>query len=89
MDKIQMTKLNKIDIENLQIHQWAVWSCDVSEFDWEYTDRESCFIYEGIAQVATLTETVQIAEGDFVVFPKGLQCRWKVISPIRKYYKFG
>ena len=27
--------------------------------------------------------------GDWVVFPKGLACRWHVLNPVKKYYKFG
>jgi len=32
---------------------------------------------------------VIIEAGDFVVFPKGLTCRWNVLQPIRKHYSFG
>jgi uncharacterized cupin superfamily protein len=31
---------------------------------------------------------VTIEKGDYVVFPVGLSCRWKVMQRIRKYYDF-
>ena len=33
--------------------------------------------------------TIHISSGDFVVFPKGLKCRWKVLSPVKKHYDFN
>ena len=39
--------------------------------------------------VTTDHEEVTIEPGDFVVFPKGLSSRWRVLKPIRKYYSFG
>ena len=32
---------------------------------------------------------LKFSAGDFVVFPKGLKCRWRVIKPVRKHYTFG
>ncbi|RKX55019.1 MAG: cupin, partial [Thermotoga sp.] len=26
-------------------------------------------------------------EGDFVTFPKGMKCTWKVLKPIKKKYR--
>jgi uncharacterized cupin superfamily protein len=31
---------------------------------------------------------VEIGKGDFVTFPKGLDCVWDVKEPIRKHYTF-
>ena len=68
---------------------WPIWTCEISEFDWEYDDKESCYLLEGEVVVSTSLETVKFSSGDFVVFPKGLKCRWKVIKPVRKHYTFG
>jgi hypothetical protein len=51
--------------------------------------EESCLILDGEVYVAAGSDTVQIKAGDFVVFPKGLSCVWKVTKPIRKHYQFG
>ena len=34
-------------------------------------------------------QTVSFGPGDYVVFPQGLDCTWKVKKTIRKHYKFG
>ena len=70
------------------VFNWPIWSCDVSEFPWEYLSQESCLILEGDIEVQTEFETVHIKTGDFVVFPKGLSCTWIVRKPVRKHYSF-
>ena len=87
--KIQITQLTETEIEENNIHSWAIWSCEVSEFPWTYSDTETCLILEGEVIVTTDHEEVTIGPGDFVVFPKGLSCRWNVIQHIRKHYSFG
>ena len=68
---------------------WPIWECEVSEFPWTYSERESCYILKGEIEVTTDIETVSIQPGDFVVFPQGLNCRWNVKAPVRKHYNFG
>ena len=80
---IQINKLTDSDIANKEIKAWPIWTCDVSEFDWEYSERESCLLLEGEVEVSTSLETVKFGAGDFVVFPKKLKCHWKVIKPVR------
>ena len=84
-------KINKIsnytEIYN-DIDSWSVWECPISEFDWEYRENEVCLIIDGEVIVTTDDETVIINKGDFVKFPEGLKCKWNVLKPIRKYYKF-
>ena len=67
---------------------WSVWECEPSTFDWQYSDKEVCYVYEGHVKVKTKDQEVEIGKGDLVTFPKGLSCTWKVIEPIRKVYKF-
>ena len=86
---IEIRKINDKEIENMGILSWPIWTCEISEFDWEYNDRESCYLLEGEVEVHSEFETVIFCAGDFVVFPKGLKCRWKVIKPVRKHYTFG
>lgn len=70
--------------------QWPVWSCEPSEFDWEYTQQETCLIIEGKVTVTDPDgkESVSIEKGDYVVFPNDLSCKWIVEEAVRKYYDF-
>jgi len=86
---IVITKLSENEIIEMGVRSWPIWSCEVSEFDWEYSDEESCLLLEGGVEIKSGFETVRFSTGDFVVFPKGLKCRWKVTRPVRKHYKFN
>ena len=66
-----------------------VWTCEVSEFEWHYDEKETCLIIEGAVTVNYGEKSVSFAAGDLVVFPKGLSCVWQVKKPVRKYYVFG
>jgi len=89
MLNIIISKISEEEIKNKGILSWPVWSCNISEFDWEYDQQESCLLLEGDVEVKTDFETVHFSGGDFVVFPRGLKCCWKVTRPVRKYYSFG
>ena len=89
MMNIKITNLKDKEIEERGIFSWPIWTCEISEFDWEYGDSESCYLLDGKVEVQSEFETVQFSAGDFVVFPKGLKCRWRVTSPVRKHYSFG
>ena len=87
--KIEIIKLSGSKITEKNILQWPIWTCEVSEFDWEYSDEEACLLLEGEVEVSSEFETVRFSAGDYVVFPKGLKCRWKVARPVRKHYSFN
>ena len=87
-DKIEIKKLSEMELTTLNVYSWPIWSCEVSEFPWTYSDKESCYILEGKVIVTTDHEEVTIELGDFIIFPKGLSCRWRVLKPIRKHYSF-
>ena len=87
--KIKIENLPKEKIIEKGITTWPIWSCEVSEFDWEYDAEESCLLLEGDVEIKTAFETVNFSAGDFVIFPKGLKCRWKVTKPVRKHYSFN
>ena len=77
----------KLDV--LYVDDWPVWSKEVSEFDWEYDQTETCYIIEGEAIVTPEDgEAVTITAGDMVSFPKGMKCRWKITEAIEKHYRF-
>ena len=81
---IQVIKGKKIE----EFTKWPVWDCDVSEFEWEYQEEEHCYIIKGSVTVKGPENTVDIKSGDYVIFPKGLKCTWKVHNYIEKYYTF-
>ena len=86
---IIIIKLSENEIIEMGIRSWPIWSCEISKFDWEYSDQESCLLLDGEVEVKSEFETVRVSAGDFVVFPKGLKCCWKVTSPVRKHYTFN
>ena len=86
---IKIDRLADEEVNNKGILSWPIWVCEVSEFDWKYDQQESCLLLEGEVEVASDIETVKFGGGDFVVFPKGLKCHWKVIKPVRKHYSFS
>ncbi len=89
MKKIIIYQPTREELESKSVFQWPIWECEVSEFPWIYSDKESCFILEGKIEVKTDDEVVHIQPGDFVVFPAGLSCTWNVTSPVKKHYTFG
>ena len=89
MNNIIIKQLSNDEIENMGIINWPIWTSEVSEFPWKYDVEESRLILEGEVYVTAGSESVEIKSGDFVIFPKGLSCVWKVTKPIRKHYKFG
>ena len=64
------------------------WTCGVSEFDWYYSSEETCLIIEGEVTVEYDGGSVSFGAGDYVIFPKGLSCVWKVTKPVKKHYEF-
>ena len=86
---ISIHKPSDTEITQKKIHSWPIWTCEVSEFDWEYSEKESCLLLKGDVEVSSDFETVKFGVGDFVVFPQGLKCRWRVTSPVQKHYSFG
>ena len=67
---------------------WSIWECPPSQFNWEYEKEEHCFIIEGEIAVKSDNELVNIISGDYVIFPKGLKCFWRVEKSVKKYYMF-
>lgn len=86
--KIIKKVLSKQEIIDQNISSWPIWEKEKSQFDWFYDSTEHCLILEGKVFVKTATEEVEINAGDFVTFPKGLACNWRIVENIRKHYKF-
>lgn len=88
MAKINITKPTEAELADLGVRSWEIWSCGVSAFPWHYDCEETCYILEGDVSIETPEETVRIGPGDFVRFPQGLSCSWRVHKPVRKHYRF-
>jgi uncharacterized cupin superfamily protein len=86
--KIKIEK--NIPKENLEeIKKWPIWEKEVSEFPWFYGETEVCYILEGHVVVTSEGgEAVEIFPGDYVLFPAGMACTWKITKSIRKHYNF-
>jgi len=89
MEKITVKKPTEKELQELEVKSWGTWTCEKSEFDWTYSDKETCYILEGKVTVKTSDGQTDFSKGDLVIFPKGLSCRWIVHEPVKKHYKFG
>ena len=86
--QIEVRKPTKEEIKETE--SWGEWSKEESEFDWSYSDQETCYILEGSATVTPKDgEPASFDAGDLVIFPAGMECVWKIDKAIRKKYKFG
>jgi len=78
------------DSEKKECSKWPTWEKEVSEFPWEYDEKETCLILNGEATVTNETgEKFTFKAGDYVIFPSGMKCTWKITKDIKKHYKFG
>lgn len=86
--KIEVRKPTEKEKKEMEL--CGIWEKEASEFPWQYDEKETCLLIKGKAEVTIEDgEKVKFGAGDYVVFPKGLKCIWKIIKPVRKYYKFG
>jgi len=86
--RIVIEQTEKKELARQGVFDWSIWTCEPSVFDWHYNQEESCYILEGEITVKTCHEEVSIRPGDFVTFPRGLDCTWTVTKPVRKHYTF-
>ncbi len=89
--QIDVKTLSQSESESMNITEWPVWEKAPCTFEWFYDTQEICLIISGEAQISAPEHgiTVTIKAGDFVVFPKGLACRWTILKTIKKYYNFA
>jgi uncharacterized cupin superfamily protein len=77
-------------LNEMGVRAWPIWEKEVSEFPWSYDERERCYFLEGDVVVTPKGGAgVRIGKGDFVTFPVGMSCTWKIIKAVRKHYMFG
>lgn len=89
MSGIEIEKKTREELEKMGVFSWPTWEKEPSTFDWHYDDTEQCYIMEGRVRVEPSEGTpVEFGPGDFVTFPKGMDCVWKVSKGVRKHYNF-
>ena len=82
-------KLTKEELQQLGVESWDVWTKEVSDFDWEYDEKETFYVLEGEAEIESDDEKITFSSGDLVTCYPGTKCVWHVKKPIKKRYKFG
>jgi hypothetical protein len=85
---IQVKKLTNNEFRKMGIQYWPIWEREESTFEYYYDAQEEFYIIEGDVEIKTKDSEYQISSGDFVVCPKGIECRWEVKTPVKKHYYF-
>ena len=76
--------------EEKEAKNWPIWEKEESEFPWEYSQQETCLIIDGDVIVTNEEgEEFNFSAGDYVVFPVGMKCKWKIKKAVKKYYNFS
>jgi len=77
-------------LDELGVRSWPTWSKEPSDFPWTYDDPETCYFLTGDVEVTPDGgEPVRVGQGDLVIFPAGMSCRWRVLQAVKKHYNFG
>ena len=84
--EVSITKPSKEQIEISS--KWPIWEKEISEFDYYYDKTEQCLILEGEVDILGKNKKWSFKKGDYVVFPKGLNCKWIIKKPVKKHYNF-
>jgi uncharacterized cupin superfamily protein len=91
MKKIRIeAKLSEDQLADLGVFEWDVWTKEISEFPWTYTDKETCYFLEGEVTITPDEgDPVTVGGGDLVIFPKGMSCTWNITKNVRKRFTYG
>jgi hypothetical protein len=89
MVKFEKSQPSKKVLEQLGIDHWGIWTKEISEFSWEYDEKETFYVLEGEAEVSSGEDTISFQPGDLVTCHAGVKCTWKIRKPIKKRYYFG
>lgn len=87
--KVLVEKPTAKQLDDLKVRSWPIWTKEASTFNWEYDEKEICYILEGDVTVKTPGGEVSFGKGDLVTFPQGLKCVWQIKRDVKKHYKFG
>jgi len=77
-------------LQDAGIFDWPIWTKEVSEFPWTYSEDETCYFLRGdVVVTPDGGEPVEMKKGDLVTFPGGMSCTWKIRQDVKKHYKLG
>ncbi|HOK38023.1 MAG: cupin domain-containing protein [Bacteroidales bacterium] len=85
---VKIEKLTPEELKHKDVFSWPTWEKEISEFEWYYDVEEHCYFIEGEVEVITKDGVYKIQKGDYVIFPQGLSCTWRVLKPVYKHYRF-
>jgi len=88
MENVKIEKLPEDKLKKIGVFSWPIWEKEISKFDWHYDSTETCYILKGKVTVETKDQKKTFGPGDFVTFPKGLDCVWNITEPVKKHYNF-
>lgn len=72
------------------IYDWPIWTKEVSEFPWTYSEDETCYFLKGdVVVTPDGGDPVEMKKGYLVTFPEGMSCTWKIRQDVKKHYKLG
>jgi mannose-6-phosphate isomerase-like protein (cupin superfamily) len=93
---VKVIAKGKVDlkmIEALGIDAWPIWYSNSiwpvlnKPYPYLYTRTELVYFLEGEVRVTPKEgEAVAIKAGDYAVLPKGLDCTWTIVQPVKKHY---
>jgi uncharacterized cupin superfamily protein len=87
--EIKVQKLGQEQLKQMGVFDWPVWKKEKLSFPWSYDCIEECYFLEGDVTVEPKGgNAVSFGKGDFVTFPKGMDCTWNIKSPVKKHYNF-
>jgi hypothetical protein len=90
MFTITVERIGPEQLKKLGVFDWDIWEKEPSTFDWHYDEPERCYFLAGKVRVEPADgPAVDIRAGDFVTFPAGMSCTWKIAEAVKKHYKFG
>ncbi|MEA3328571.1 MAG: cupin domain-containing protein [Candidatus Omnitrophota bacterium] len=88
--EVKVERIEEEKIKQMGVLSWPIWQKEVSRFDWHYDETETCYLLAGKVIVEIKDgKTVSFGAGDFVTFPKGLDCVWDIKDPVKKHYNFS
>ncbi len=85
---ITVRKITPQELDDLGVKYWPVWEKEISFFDWKYDEGEEFYVLDGEIIIYAGGKEYKIVPGDFVSCFKGLECKWKIVDPVRKHYRF-
>jgi uncharacterized cupin superfamily protein len=82
-------KATPMKLEVIGVYDWPVWKKEVSTFDWEYDQQETCYVIRGEFTVTPEGgEPMSFKRGDLITFPAGMKCVWEITKDVEKHYDY-